>query len=359
MIFEEIKKLRFLLLMILVITSMGVQGDISQAKRKKNNIKLNKTSITLRVGNKKTLKLKGATGKIYWNSNKKKIAKVGKRGVVTGVKKGSAHVTALHKGKKYTCQVTVKKKKKKKEETPAQVTTGTAVSIVTVPAIKVDPNALKEVHTGQATWYGTDKLNGYTNGCAGLTTLIQSELIDDIPGKPLYICALNVPDFRSGLQGAYIRVTDSQGESVDVMVADQLDTQAKLGDVDLDRKAFPVIEPLATGRIDITWRIIPYPTTKPIQYVFQKGSNQWWSQIQVRNHRYPIVSVEYKKQGEPESNYKELTKTYYNYYTLSNAGLGPFDIRVTDILGDKLTDTVTLNVDDPTATISGTKNFPY
>ncbi|MCR5625122.1 MAG: Ig-like domain-containing protein [Lachnospiraceae bacterium] len=348
---------------ILVISGFGNSG-VKRAYAA-SNIKLNKNKITLRVGKYKQLKLKGAKGWISWNSTNKKVATVSSTGLVKAKKKGKATINVFFKKKVFSCQVKVKKKINKSNqssgsdngtESSSSTTTTSTASVVTIPAITVDKNALNVVHTGEATWYGTDELNGYTSGCAGLTTMIQSETIDGDPTKPLYICALNQPDFRSGMQGAYLRITDEQGDSVDVLVSDMLGPQAPLGDVDLDRKAFPVIEPPSTGRIKITWKIIPYPTVKPIQYMFNENSNKYMAQVQVRNHRYPVVSLEYKNASDPDSSYKTLPKTYYNYYTMTSPGDGPFTFRTTDILGHVLTDTVALS---PGEVINGKENFAY
>lgn len=48
--------------------------------------------------------------KITWRSNKKKIANVNQKGVVTGKKGGKANITAKVYGRKYVCKVTVKPK---------------------------------------------------------------------------------------------------------------------------------------------------------------------------------------------------------------------------------------------------------
>lgn len=73
-----------------------------------NAAKLNKKSLSLNVGKTYTLKASGTKGKIKWSSDKKSIATVSSKGVVTGKKKGSAVITAKYGKKKLTCKVTVK-----------------------------------------------------------------------------------------------------------------------------------------------------------------------------------------------------------------------------------------------------------
>ena len=71
-------------------------------------VKLNATSVNLCVGDKYQLKLTGTTKKVTWKSSNTKIAKVDENGVVTGVAKGKATITATATdGSKKSGKVTV------------------------------------------------------------------------------------------------------------------------------------------------------------------------------------------------------------------------------------------------------------
>lgn len=72
--------------------------------------KLSKTSISLTVGNKYTLKVTGTRQKVKWSSSNKKVAMVLNNGLVVAKKTGTAKITAKVGNKKYTCKVTVKKR---------------------------------------------------------------------------------------------------------------------------------------------------------------------------------------------------------------------------------------------------------
>lgn len=74
----------------------------------KKQIKLNKTSITLKKGKTYQLKLKNTSKKVTWKSTNKKVATVGKKGKVTAKKKGNAVIKAVSGGKTYRCKVKVK-----------------------------------------------------------------------------------------------------------------------------------------------------------------------------------------------------------------------------------------------------------
>jgi len=70
-------------------------------------IKLNKSKVSIKVGESYQLKLNGTKDKIKWSSSKKSIVKVSSEGIITGVKPGSAIITAKVNNKEYKCNVTV------------------------------------------------------------------------------------------------------------------------------------------------------------------------------------------------------------------------------------------------------------
>lgn len=110
---KQMKKLlAFVLAFAMIITIY--QPSAAYAATKKT--RLNAKTMTLQVGQKKTLKVKnaGKKAKLKWSSNKKSIATVSKKGVVKAVKAGNAVVTCkvtIKNGKttKLTCKVAVKK----------------------------------------------------------------------------------------------------------------------------------------------------------------------------------------------------------------------------------------------------------
>lgn len=73
-----------------------------------NYLKLNKTSMTLYVGNYDTLKINGTKLVPQWTSSDSKTAWVYRNGRVLAKKAGKATVTATLGGKKFNCTVTVK-----------------------------------------------------------------------------------------------------------------------------------------------------------------------------------------------------------------------------------------------------------
>ena len=198
------------------------------------------------------------------------------------------------------------------------------------------------VHTGEGTYYIPE-----AGGAANL---------DDF-ASGYYTAAMNTYDYMNGMAGAYIEITDKDGDKINVLITDRL-PEGKKGDIDLKPDAFEKIEPKVTGRMAITWKIIPLPTDQPIQYLFKPTSTQWWAQVQVRNHRYPIAKLEYLDASTNQ--YVELPREEYNYFTAANGmgGPGPYTFRVTDIYGHQLIDTG-IAINQTSTPISGKENFPY
>ena len=71
--------------------------------------KLNKSKLTLALGEQKLLQVNGIAEKVTWTSSNTKVVRVTKKGIVKTRRIGTATVTAKVGQKKYTCQVTVKK----------------------------------------------------------------------------------------------------------------------------------------------------------------------------------------------------------------------------------------------------------
>lgn len=106
------KLLAFVLAFAMIVTIYQPSAVYAAAKKPGLSAK----TMTLQVGQKKTLKVKNAGKKavLKWSSNKKSIATVSKKGVVKAVKAGNAVVTCkvtTKNGKttKLTCKVAVKK----------------------------------------------------------------------------------------------------------------------------------------------------------------------------------------------------------------------------------------------------------
>jgi len=194
------------------------------------------------------------------------------------------------------------------------------------------------VRTGQATHYDADG----TGKCS-------FEASDD-----LLVAAMNSTDYeRAAWCGACLIVTGPDDEII-VRVVDKC-PGCKPGDLDLSHEAFAMLAPLSAGRIPITWLSVPCEVAGPIAYRFKARSNAYWTGIQLRNHRYPIASLEAR---DPAGNYRGITRADYNYFvTTKGLGPGPYTFRVTDTRGHILEDTGVVLGDAVART--GAAQFPF
>ncbi len=173
--------------------------------------------------------------------------------------------------------------------------------------------------TGQGTYYAADG----TGNCS----------FDASPGD-LMVAAMNAADYNSAAWcGACLDVVGPMGEVV-VRVVDQCPGCAH-GDLDLSQEAFALLAPLSQGRIAITWQETWCDVTGPVSYRFKEGSSQYWTAIQVRDHRYALTSLEVQ-QG---SAWTAIPRADYNYFVAAQGlGPGPFTLRTTDDRGQQIVD---------------------
>jgi expansin (peptidoglycan-binding protein) len=173
---------------------------------------------------------------------------------------------------------------------------------------------------------------------------------DESPND-LLVGAMNNADYGTAdLCGGCVEVSGPDG-SVVVRIVDRC-PGCDPGDVDLSREAFAMIAPLSAGRVPITWHEVACDVTGPVEYHFQDGANAFYTAIQVRNHRYPIATLE----AEVDGAYVEIERLIYNYFVEPDGlGAGPYNLRVTDVHGHIVEDTIELG-DDVTRT--GTAQFP-
>jgi len=150
------------------------------------------------------------------------------------------------------------------------------------------------------------------------------------------VAAMNQEDYaESAACGTCTRIEGPNGV-VTVRIVDRCPECAP-GDIDMSPQAFEQIAEIAQGRVPITWTYVPCEVEGPIRYQFKEGSNQWWSAVQIRNHRHAIATLEYRDEG---GEYRDVPRLNYNYF-VEDAGMGPgpYDFRVTDVYGQRLEDT--------------------
>lgn len=185
-------------------------------------------------------------------------------------------------------------------------------------------NNWDEIHS----CYATRTETGYTEGCHALLYPISSNILVTAAGTEFY----NLYGINASLAGAYLHVTGPTGKTVDVLVSDE----APAGSLDLYTTAVDIIAKPTDGRINVTWKIISRPVIGNFVYSIKDGSSAYWAGVQVRNHRYPVIKMEYYK----ENKWHNMNKETYNYFIASGIGSGLIPIRVTDIRGESIVDSV-------------------
>ncbi|HEU5099774.1 MAG TPA: expansin EXLX1 family cellulose-binding protein [Roseiflexaceae bacterium] len=198
------------------------------------------------------------------------------------------------------------------------------------------------VHTGEATYY--NEADGGGN-CS----------FDRTP-QDLMVGAMNQTDYaNAAICGAYVELTGPNG-TITIRIVDRC-PECPAGNIDLSPLAFSKIAELVDGRVPISWRIVSPDIDGPIRYQFKEGSSQWWTAVQIRNHRNPVAKLEFL---DTNGQFVAMERQEWNYFLPpgSNQGLGPgpYTFRVTDSYGNVLTDTgIALNV---AGEIAGGGQFP-
>lgn len=96
---------KFISLFLTCVILLSVFSTVSCAV---NIVKLNKKSVTVKVGEKFQLKVSGTDSTVTWSTSNKKIATVTSKGKITGKAVGNAEITAKVSNTKLVCKVTVK-----------------------------------------------------------------------------------------------------------------------------------------------------------------------------------------------------------------------------------------------------------
>ncbi len=196
-----------------------------------------------------------------------------------------------------------------------------------------------EEHEGEATYYT------FADGSGNCS----------FPATPddLMVGAMNDTDYAgSAACGTCAQVTGPDG-TITVRIVDRC-PECPAGDIDLSPEAFERIAPLADGRVPIRWTYVPCEVSGPVVYHFKDGSNQWWTAVQLRNHRHAIARFEVQNEA---GDFVEVPRVDYNYFVQeSGMGPGPFTFRVTDLHGHVITDSGIPLLDDGDA--EGASQFP-
>jgi expansin len=157
----------------------------------------------------------------------------------------------------------------------------------------------------------------------------------DATPDDLDVAAIDMPEWNGSAPcGECARVSGPNG-NVTVRIVD-LCPGCESGHLDLSMEAFAKIADVAAGRVPITWAIVPCAVSGNLEYRYKEGSSQYWTAIQVRNHRLGIRALEVQLGGA----WQPVMRSDYNYF-VDQAGVGTtagFSVRVTASDGQQLVD---------------------
>lgn len=193
------------------------------------------------------------------------------------------------------------------------------------------------LRTGEATYYAADG----TGNCSF-----------DASPRDLMVAAMNREDYgASAACGACVRVAGPNGE-ITVRIVDQCPECAR-GALDLSAEAFDRIAARVQGRVAVRWRYVPCDVSGALRFRFKEGSSQYWTAVQVRNHRQAIAKLEVEKAGA----FVSVARESYNYFVAADGmGPGPYTFRVTDVHGESVVERgIALRVGQE---VSGSQQLP-
>jgi expansin (peptidoglycan-binding protein) len=157
----------------------------------------------------------------------------------------------------------------------------------------------------------------------------------DATPSDLDVAAIDMPEWHGSAPcGECAAVTGPKG-MVTVRIVD-LCPGCEKGHLDLSMEAFAKIADVSAGRVPITWQVVPCAVSGPVEYRYKEGSSQYWTAIQVRNHRLPITQLEVQVGGA----WQTVARSDYNYF-VDAAGVGTtggFSVRITAADGQQLVD---------------------
>lgn len=190
---------------------------------------------------------------------------------------------------------------------------------------------------GIATFY--DTANG-TGACSFAAT------------TDVHVAALNNPQFENAAWcGACAEVEGPLGTTV-VRIVD-LCPECQAGHLDLHPGAFDEVANRIDGRVDIQWRFVSCDVAENVGFRLKEGSSQWWTAVQVVDHRLPIRKLEWWN-GEA---WIEVPRQPYNYFVAETGmGPGPWLVRITAIDDQTLEATIPSDL-QPGAVYRATAQF--
>ena len=180
-----------------------------------------------------------------------------------------------------------------------------------------------------------------------------------------YHCAVSEPKYSEIPAGTAVELT-ANGKTVHLLVTDLCPSASNSNHTskanyffDLEKSAFTSLADESVGELQMTFRTIPYPTSKNIKIQVKDGTNDWWLAFRFFNMRYPLKKVEFSQDGKNFSEVSKLSGIENNWYEIKNGTelcKGAHYFRPTDVYGQVIS-TGNLGAFSENKIVDSGKNF--
>jgi expansin (peptidoglycan-binding protein) len=160
--------------------------------------------------------------------------------------------------------------------------------------------------------------------------------------------AMATDDYQaSAVCGMCVEVTGPTGMKAVIQAVDQCpigsNPKCVAGHIDLSHSAYAAVVPSnMPGEVPnsqpVSWHFVPCDASGPIVYHFKDGTHKDWLAVQIRNSRYGIAKMRWRKAGT--GNYRDMTARTNDlaYFVADGPGTTTYDFEVTDVNGQVLAD---------------------
>lgn len=214
---------------------------------------------------------------------------------------------------------------------------------------------------GSVTFYTLDMGSTAVNCSVDILGQNPDVIAHVATGAGRWFGAMNTADYDTAAAcGACVEVTRDGTRKVTITIVDQCPTgsnpKCTPGHIDLSKEAFLQIGAEVEGYLGtgngaatgaISWRYVACPTSEDVSLRLKEPTNQYWNQILVEGHRYPITKVEVRVSGQ----WVAAVRQSYNYWQAGDGNMGPapYQVRVTDVNGEVIDAQLELKGGDQTS----------
>lgn len=127
----------------------------------------------------------------------------------------------------------------------------------------------------------------------------------------------------------------------------------------MEKSAFTTLADASVGELNMTFKMIPYPTSSNIKFLSKDGINAYWLAGKFYNCRYPLKKVEWSKDGTNFTEMEKLAGHENNWYKAEGSDLTTKLIfRLTDVYGQVVTTSAVTGISAERSYDTGV-NFSY